>query len=206
MKQVLLLALLLPASMQVAQSPRQHPVKSQARQFKLIVPSATWEPIFFKSINERARVANLSTLRVALPKDDLELRLWNGFGLTALEGFVLRRRAGRWSAIHLDGIHPRLPREKYEKHLSAPTSGWNECWRRLVELGILTLPDVAEIDCSEMDPDGMSYVVEINYEFTYRTYMYDNPAYAKCEQAKSMINIGNLIADEFDVPEMATRK
>lgn len=52
----------------------------------------------------------------------------------------------------------------------------------------------------------MSYVVEINHEFTYRTYMYDNPSYAKCEQAKKMIRTGNFIAEEFDLPEMGTAK
>src|SRR5215203_3675981 len=131
MKQLLLLALLFPACTHVVQSPKPEPVKTQTGHFKLIVPNATWEPIFFKSIDERASLANLSSLRVALQKDDLELRLWNGFGVTALEGFVLRRRSGQWSAIHVDGIHPKLPRAQYERHLSAPKSGWNECWRRL---------------------------------------------------------------------------
>ena len=60
--------------------------------------------------------------------------------------------------------------------------------------------------CSTYINDGFSYVVEINHESTYRTYMYDNPSLSKCEQAKRMINIGNFIADEFNVIEMATSK
>jgi len=206
MKQAILLALLLSACAGVAQSPKPEPVKSQTSQFKSIVPDASWERISFQSINERASLANLSTLRMELKKDDLELRIWNGFGLTALEGFVLRRNAGQWSAIHLDGIHPKLPREKHQKDLPAPKSGWNEFWRKLVEMGIFTLPDAYEIGCSTFMLDGMSYVVEINHEFTYRTYMYDNPSYAKCEQARRMISIGNFIAEQFDVAEMATKK
>ena len=206
MKPVLLLALLFFGCTDVARYSKPEPVKSQASQFKLIVPNTTWEPIFFRSINERASLANLSSLRVALPKDDLELRIWNGFGLTALEGFVLRRSAGQWSAIHLDGVHPKLPREKYQKQLSAPKSGWNECWRKLVQMGIVTLPDAAEIQCSASINDGMSYVVEINHEFTYRTYLYDNPAYSKCVEAQRMISIANFIAEEFDLPEMRTWK
>jgi hypothetical protein len=206
MKQLLLLILLLGATTNVAQSPKSEPVKFQQGKFKLIVPNARWEPIFFQPINERANLANLSTLRVALPKDDLELRIWNGFGLTALEGFVLRRKSGQWTAIHLDGIRSKLPKQQYQRRLPAPKSGWDECWRRLVEMGIFTLPDAAEIECSGLMHDGMSYVVEINHEFTYRTYMYDNPSYAKCEQAQRMISIANFIAEQFDVPEMATRK
>ena len=76
----------------------------------------------------------------------------------------------------------------------------------MVALGILSLPDAEEIQCSTRINDGMSYVVEINHENTYRTYLYDNPSYAECEQAKAMIRIGNLIAEEFSLPEMVTRK
>lgn len=206
MTQILLLALLFSAGTLVTQSPKSEAPQSQASEFKLIIRKTIWEPIFFQAIDERAQQSDLPTLRVALPKDDLELRLWNGFGLTALEGVVLRRRAGEWSAIHLDGIHAKLPKASYQKTLSAPKSGWTECWRKLTELGILTLPDAGEIKCSTMMEDGMSYVVEINQDFTYRTYMYDNPSYAKCDQAQRMISIGNLIAEEFDVPEMRTRK
>ena len=206
MKTVLLLTLLLSPFLQTPQSQKVEPVNPPASQFKLIVPTSTWEKIFFEAINKRASIANLPSLRVALPKDDLELRLWNGFGLTALEGFVLQRRAGQWKAVHLDGISRGLPKQEYQRQLSAPKSGWNEFWRKLVEMGIATLPDADEIGCHTSMLDGMSYVVEVNYELTYRTYLYDNPKYAKCEQAKRMIAIGNFVAAEFGVPEMGTRK
>ena len=54
--------------------------------------------------------------------------------------------------------------------------------------------------------DGMSYVVEVNTQAMYRTYLYDNPSYAKCAEAKEMIRIGNIIAEEFDLPEMSTKE
>jgi hypothetical protein len=176
------------------------------KELRLDIPKDTWEPIFFKSIDERARIANLKTLRAAsLPHDDLEVRVWHGFGLTALEGFVLKRAAGEWSAIHLEGIHPNLLRSEYEKKLQTPKSGWELCWRRLEETGILTLPDGSAIGCSPMINDGMSYVVEFNSNGIYRTYLYDNPDYAKCKEAKQMIAIGNIISEEFDVAEMSTK-
>ncbi len=205
MKTVFLLTLLLFSLLPTPKSQKVDAVNPAPGQFKLIVPKTIWEPIYFKAINERARIARLRGLRVALPKDDLELRLWNGFGVTALEGFVLRRRAGKWSAVHLNGVYRGLPKRELQRQLSAPKSGWNEVWRKLVEMGIATLPDAEGIECSPFVVDGMSYVVELNYEFTYRTYQYDNPDYAKCEQAKRMISIGNFIAAEFGVPEMATR-
>lgn len=173
----------------------------------LDIPKDTWEPIFFEAINERARIANLKSLRAAaLPDNDIEVRVWHGFGLTALEGFVLKRVTGEWSAVHLEGIHPGLRRSEYEKKLQPPKSGWELCWRRLEEGGILTLPDASAVGCSTMVTDGMSYVVEFNDNGTYRTYMYDNPDYAKCNDAKRMIAIGNIISSEFDVPEMSTKQ
>ena len=48
--------------------------------------------------------------------------------------------------------------------------------------------------------DGMSYVVEYNSDGIYRTYMYDNPVYAKCGEAKRMIEIGNIIAEDLMSP------
>ena len=211
MKRIVLLTVLfsacsfLSACAYQMSSSRLETVKPQSNQLRLVVPKAIWERIFFQAIDERARIAKLPSLRSALPHGDLELRIWNGFGVTALEGFVLRRSAGKWSAIHLKGITPKLPRDEYEKKLGAPRSGWEECWRKLVEMEILSLPDAQEIQCSPSVNDGMSFVVEINQENTYRTYMYDNPSFAECEQAKKMIVIGNFIADEFDLPQMRTR-
>jgi hypothetical protein len=176
------------------------------KELRLDVPKEIWEPIFFKSIDERARIANLKTLRAAsLPDEDLEVRVWHGFGLTALEGFVLKHAGGEWSAFHLDGIHPNLPRSEYEEKLHTPNSGWELCWRRLEDAWILTLPDASAIGCSAAINDGMSYVVEFNRNATYRTYLYDNPDYARCEEARRMIAIGNIISEEFDVPEMRTK-
>jgi hypothetical protein len=176
------------------------------KEFELNVPKDTWEPIFFKAIDERAKLGKLKSLRSgALPDDDLEVRVWHGFGLTALEGFILRRAGGQWSAIHLDGVTRNVASDESQKNLPGPKSGWDACWQRLQDAGILSLPDASAIGCSAMINDGMSYVVEYNYNGTYRTYLYDNPDYAKCNEAKRMIQIGNLISEEFAVPEMATK-
>jgi hypothetical protein len=175
-------------------------------EFRLNVPKDNWEPIFFKAIDDRAKVGNLKSLRSgALPDDDLEIRVWHGFGLTAVEGFVLRRAGGQWSAVHLDGVTRNVASNDSQKNLAGPKSGWDACWQRLQDAGILSLPDASAIGCSAMINDGMSYVVEYNYKGTYRTYLYDNPDYAKCNEAKRMIQIGNLISEEFALPEMATK-
>jgi hypothetical protein len=51
--------------------------------------------------------------------------------------------------------------------------------------------------CDVRALDGMSYVVENNIDNSYRTYMYDNPQFSKCEEAKRIIEIANLFHDEF---------
>jgi hypothetical protein len=66
-----------------------------------------------------------------------------------------------------------------------------------VSAGILILPDAAEIQCRAGILDGMGYVVELCKDRTYRTYMYDNPQYANCDDAKQMIKIAGIIQDEF---------
>jgi len=35
--------------------------------------------------------------------------------------------------------------------------------------------------------------------------MYENPDYARCNEAKRMIQIGDIISEEFGVPAMATK-
>jgi hypothetical protein len=87
--------------------------------------------------------------------------------------------------------------------LPSPKSGWNRVWQSLVDAGILTLPDAAEVNCNPRVFDGISYVVESNINMTYRTYMYGNPWYAKppeykrCDEARRMILIGKIIGEEF---------
>ncbi len=182
---------------------RTDPVAHGKDGLRLIIPKDSWEPIFFESINERAQAAKLRSLRsVVLPKDDFEVRVWVGFGLTFLQGFVLKRAGGQWSATHLDAMVTRKHLSAYEKKLEAPKSGWETAWQKLVDEGILTLPDASAVGCDTGFEDGVSYVVEFNKDRTYRTYLYDNPDESECNEAKQMVRIGEIIADEFGVEEL----
>lgn len=171
------------------------------REFALVIPRATWEPIFFESINKRARTAKLASLRAPLPEDALELRLWGGFGLSPLEGFRIRRDGARWSASYFGTRFERGHFEDYTRGLAQPKSGWEGAWHRLVRLGLLELPDAERAGCSTRVNDGYSYVVELNVERVYRTYMYDNPDESKCADARRMLAIAEAVADEFGLEE-----
>ena len=208
MKFLLVTILALMISSTFLSSPQDKKVtpSTKRKELQLNIPKDMWEPIFFRAIDERAKRSHLETLRSrALPGDDFEIRVWHGFGVTLLEGFVLKRAGAQWSASHLRGITRNMPSQEFQKSLQPPKSGWDKSWQRLQEAGILSLPDAVAIGCSPMDNDGMSYVVEYNRDGIYRTYMYDNPDYAKCDEAKRMIKIGNIIAEEFNLLIMATK-
>ena len=174
------------------------PTVQERKELRLVIPKDTWEPLFFQEINERARIAKLTSLRsIALQRDDLEARVWIGFGGTRLVGFDLKRSAGQWSALFLEGIDPHLSNREFQRTLKEPKSGWETCWRRLTDAGILILPDARAIDCQGGGLDGVSYVVETNMDWVYRTYMYDNPQDASCKEAKQMIQISQILNEEF---------
>jgi hypothetical protein len=86
-----------------------------------------------------------------------------------------------------------------QKALAAPKSGWEAAWERLARAGILTLQDASEVQCQSGALDGVSYVVEINVNKTYRTYRYGNPQFMKCNEAKRMVAMIEIIADEFSL-------
>jgi hypothetical protein len=45
--------------------------------------------------------------------------------------------------------------------------------------------------------DGMDFIIETNFKWHYRTYAYANPQEEKCNEAKQMISIIQIIHDEF---------
>ncbi|HEY9402010.1 MAG TPA: hypothetical protein VIQ24_04915 [Pyrinomonadaceae bacterium] len=173
--------------------------QSTEQQVRLSLPNAHWEQIFFRHNNQLLEKAKLPSLRtVTLSGDDLEIRTWMGGGSESeVYGVILRRSHGKWSATRIHGIgyHPQLLR--YEEILEVPKSGWGAAWARLVNAGVLTLPDASEIQCNFPALDGAGYVVEINLNKTYRTYGYSNPTLAKCEEAKQILRIEEIIEEEF---------
>ncbi|MFN2456521.1 MAG: hypothetical protein ABR577_20210, partial [Pyrinomonadaceae bacterium] len=70
----------------------------------------------------------------------MELRVWFGFGLTPLEGFILKRASSQWSALYLEGDNYYEPKKVKRREIGSPQSGWVKCWERLMGAGIRTLP------------------------------------------------------------------
>lgn len=161
-----------------------------------VEPVARWEAIFFKIIDETTRVAKWTPLReTPLRKGDFEVRIWRGFGLSDLEGVSLRFRYDKWEASHIIGNDYVDITSASVTDLLTPRSGWDAFWTRLNELDLLTLPNTQDEDCYGMI-DGTSYVVEINKDGIYRTYMYQSDM-PQCPNSAKMDLIGEFIGLEF---------
>lgn len=175
-------------------------VAQEKEKLQLVIPEATWEPVFFEHINEGAKAAKLPDLRkLVLTGGDLEIRIWIGFGISELEGFIIRRSNNKWSAFNIKGIDPRLGRKNPLITFLTPKSGWEIFWNRLKDEGVLILPDASELKDEAVIKDGVSYVVEINTNKTYRTYHYSNPEYQGWKEAKHIIKIGGILLEEFNL-------
>jgi hypothetical protein len=172
--------------------------RSSHQEVRQIIPKTHWEPDFFRSLDEYTKRVNLPRLRtVVLPQDDLEVRLWFDALPERIDGVILRRTANQWAAIYLLGKQPGF--QIKQQVLAAPKSGWEATWNRLVNAGILTLPDASEVQCKSEALDGIGYVVETNVNKTYRTYRYGNPQLAKCNEARQMVEIANIMEEEFSL-------
>jgi len=172
------------------------------RELRLVLPRS--DALLSEIIDDRLAKVNLPSLRtVLLPDGDFEVRIWIGFGINGEDCFILRCFSGQWSAIHLKGMGASWPFPISLAPLPSPKSGWNRTWHRLIDAGILTLPDADEIKCNAVVIDGIGYVVESNINMTYRIYSYGNPwyddppLYKRCNEAKQMILISQIIGQEF---------
>ena len=173
-------------------------VSRQSQEVRLIIPNASWEPIFFRGINSVAKLSGQADLRkTTLPEGDLEVRMWWGFGLSPLEGITLRRAAGQWSAVHVKADNYYEPERADRKELAPPKSGWEACWQRLTDAGILRLPDSSDVNCNPSGLDGLSFVIETQAGNTYRTYKYANPMLDECNEAKQMVKVTEIFNEEF---------
>jgi hypothetical protein len=174
------------------------------------IPNASWEPIFFgdetdrQSINGRAKLGGLAPLRSKLlPKGVAEIRVWQGFGITYLEGYRFRLEAGNWRGWKLE---PAIPGRKdlkdirFQSPLKPPTQGWPAFWKAMEAEGLYTLSDFEALPGKKNTVlDGMSYVVEFQKEGKYRTYCYDNPSYQpkNWKEIDNIINIAKLLHQSF---------
>ena len=160
------------------------------------------EPWAFEEIDKVvASTGNRNLRDVELKENDIEIRAWGGFGLTATQGFILKRTDNRWAAFAIRPTFHGVRTPKFNVlSLAEPTQSWNNAWQLLLEQDVLMLPDAETIDCRAMIEDGYSYVVEVRKGRNYRTYSYDNPASHfenRCIQADNILKIVRIISTDY---------
>jgi hypothetical protein len=160
------------------------------------VSERTPDETFSSEIDHLSKLAGLPSLKSSnLARGDAEARVWYGFGLILLEGFAIKRTNNQWNAFHLkaDGANPRHITKVARIKLPAPKSGWDKCWQRLTDAGILMLPSGTE----GPDPDAEGFYVETMAGGSYRSFEYTSPEYSESPNAKRMVAIGDIIFEEF---------
>jgi len=154
-----------------------------------IKDDGTWRPIFFEEIDRVAAAANLQMLRTTpLKANETEIRVWEGFGLSPLRGYVFTR-----------GTKPKawFVRDGATSKAIVPKGGWGKLWKELDRLKIEALPDSTTLSGEVVGMDGTSYVVEVRKGSEYRSYYYGNPDDQPWPEAKIMLSIAALLRREF---------
>jgi hypothetical protein len=169
------------------------------------VSERTPDEFISRDIDRVAKLAGFAPLKTTNQgHGDVEVRVWYGFGLIALEGFVIKRNNNQWSAFHLKADHYSLVYAKRvaRLQLAIPKSGWEQCWLQLANGGVLSLPSGTE----GPDPDVEAFYVETMDSGTYRNYEYITPEYSDTPNAKRMLAIGDIISDEFGLKRFHVTK
>lgn len=159
---------------------------------KVIIPN---DFKYLAELDKTAAKHNLSKLReTELPDDDFEVRVSvaSRFGNDLL---VLSRTTGTWQAKHFPFALCNADRkiENVGQTLDVPKSGWEPTWNKLKEAGLLSLSGVQNSGIT----DGYGYIVESNVNKTYLLYEFVNPQGLKGNDGKQMVELGNIIANEF---------
>ncbi len=156
------------------------------------------KPRFAEVIDEKIKATGIGRLRNSvIGKDDIELSVWNGFGLTTLEGYVLKREKGAWSGRRLYEDYVRGEFVVRIVSVETPHIGWEALWVALKTRRVLSLPDAELIKCNGKMQDGFTIVVEIRKGQDYRTYAYEN-ADGVCPEASDVSAIFDSIKAAFE--------
>jgi hypothetical protein len=158
-----------------------------------------------RGIDRLGKLAGLAPLRSSnLAQGDVEAGVWYGFGLILLEGFAIKRTNNQWTAFQLkaNGADPAYITRVARIQLAAPKSGWEQCWQRFADAGILTLPSGTE----GPDPDVEAFYVETMTGGSYRNYQYISSEYEQSPNASRILAIGDTIYEEFGLTRFHVAK
>ena len=169
---------------------------SLAAPTKLEIPDDHWVEIYFESIDEVAALVGVPPLqKKTLPEGSIELRFWQGFGLSSLEGTQITRTGDNWRGLRFT---PNWSEDlTYQTFAVEPLQGWDSFWKKLEGFNIGSLPDASTLKSERIVLDGVSYVVEISNGENYRTYMYSNPRHESWSEARQIEQIADAMREDL---------
>jgi hypothetical protein len=100
------------------------------------------------------------------PRGDVELRLWDGFGLAGIRGLILQRTRDQWRASL---VEPAEGDRGYTLLPLPDSVPWADRWRRAVQAGVLDLAPEAHRTDGGVARDGFAVVLELREAARYRT-------------------------------------
>jgi hypothetical protein len=137
---------------------------------------------------------------------DIQIRIWLHSWLAIKKDLVILSRTNHnWTGELItatykynDSLQEHLIVKKESKQI-VPKSGWDNLFKSLVDLKLLTLSDMYELPNYTMGDDGIDYVFEIATKDKYRMYHYWTPSsYSdKYWQAKNVTQIAEVLQREF---------
>ncbi len=151
-----------------------------------------------RRIAARAGLEKLQTL--ILDPDDLEVRLWAGFGLFGEWGYVLRRENGLWIPLFIQEEEQprnlgafRISIERPAARYAKSDVNWSDVWDQLIEAEILEINS----GVNRLGFDGFHVVLEVHLGDTYRTFVFNFPNGRETLDDRRIMNIHNIIAEAF---------
>jgi hypothetical protein len=170
---------------------------------KIIIPQRSGDYSLEKAVDSLTKVSELQSLReISLPNGDFEVRFWIS-NRVGVNGLIIRKSGENLSALFVERMPLKNNNQNPENRYVNPKSPWQSVLQRLNDAEIFTLPDSSELKNYKGDEvmDGFSNIVEINKDEIYRVYEYRNPNWADNPEAKQIVKIGSIIADEFGLED-----
>jgi hypothetical protein len=133
--------------------------------------------------------------KVKQKNEFLEVRIIRWTALEGGETFVLRKVDKEWTAMLLgDGSRFSC---LYQKSVR-PKSDWDDLWTSMQKDGLLDIPD-GNFTAGGWN-DGSGFIVDIFYKDQLKRYSFFLPEMLKTKEARQILDVGNLIGQEFDTP------
>lgn len=174
--------------------------------FKVDIPDKKESP---QNVLKRLHQANLLLQFENLENGfhDLQIRLRFGYSRKDTSQFVIFKKINsKWSALLINADYvlnfnqDSVIRINKDQRIKEPKSGWPIFEKKIIDLGILNLPDETKIQNYPQYADGDVLTVEIATPNLYRLYSYSEPLSSSksIKEAKAIEEFLVFIDEEFD--------